>query len=398
MTGETAEGLARCVGSADAFLAEAFTRRVHLDHGRPVEELLSLTDVDGILTGSGLRRPAIRVVREGEVVDPATWTRRARTGAMWIDDLVHPGKVMDLFAGGATVVLQSLHRWWPPVTALCRQLELDLGHAVQANAYLTPPGAVGFDPHHDTHDVFVLQLHGTKDWTIRAPVIEAPLGRHRSDHDEAAVQPVVLETQLRPGDCLYLPRGHIHSARTVSGASLHLTVGVLATTAHDLLRRLIDAAADEPRFRRTLPARFGTDPAVTEAATKEVVAELADWLAELDPEPIATASLERFARGRRPLLGGQLLELLAADDLDDDHRVRLRPGTVWHLRPDGDRVLLVVADRHIGLPAALTPVLETLLDGATHRVGDLADLLDRQSRLVLVRRLVREAVLVTGPT
>lgn len=398
MTGETAEGLARCVDDAETFLADAFTRRVQLDHGRPVDDLLSLTDIDGILTGSGLRRPSIRVVRDGEVVDPSTWTRRARTGSMWIDDLVHPGKVMELFAGGATVVLQSLHRWWPHVTALCRQLELDLGHAVQANAYLTPPGAVGFDPHHDTHDVFVLQLHGAKDWTIREPVVEAPLGRHRSDHDEAARQPVTLETQLRPGDCLYLPRGHIHSARTASGASLHLTIGVLATTAHDLLRRLLDAAADEPRFRRTLPAHFGTDPAVAEAATKEVVAELADWLADLDPEQVATASLERFARGRKPVLGGQLLELLAVDDLDDDHRVRLRPGTVWHLRPDGDWVLLVVADRHIGLPAPLTPVLERLLDGSARRIGDLAEWLDAQSRLVLVRRLVREAVLVTEPT
>ena len=396
MTGG-AVGLARCVGDADAFLADAFTHRPHLAHGRPVEGLLSLADIDEILTGSGLRRPAIRVVRDGDVVDPSTWTRRARTGSMWIDDLVHAGKVMDLFAGGATVVLQSLHRWWPRVTALCRRLELDLGHAVQANAYLTPAGAVGFDPHHDTHDVFVLQLHGTKDWTIREPVVEAPLGRHRSDHDEAARQPIAMETRLEPGACLYLPRGHIHSARTESGASLHLTIGVLATTAHGLLRRLVDAAAEEPRFRRTLPAHFGTEHAVAERATKEVVAEFTAWLAELDHQPVAAGALERFERGRRPLLDGQLLELLAVDDIGDGHRVRIRPGTVWHLRPEGDRVVLVVADRHIGLPAPLEPVLERLLDGSPHRVGDLADVLDAQSRLVLVRRLVREAVLVTDP-
>lgn len=398
MSGDTTGGLARCVDDAEAFLADAFTRRVRLDHGRPVENLLSLADVDGILTGSGLRRPCIRVVRDGEVVDPATWTRRARTGSMWIDDLIHPGKVMDLFAGGATVVLQSLHRWWPQVTELCRQLELDLGHAVQANAYLTPAGAAGFDPHHDTHDVFVLQLHGTKDWTIREPIVEAPLGRHRSDHDEAVRQPVSLETQLRPGDCIYLPRGHIHSARTASGASLHLTIGVLATTAHDLLRRLIDDAAEDPRFRRTLPAHFGTDAVVAEAATKEVVAEFTAWLAELEPEPVATAARERFRRGRRPVLDGQLLELLSLDELGDDHGVRLRPGTVWHLRPDGDRTLLMVADRHIGFPAPLAPVLEHVLDGSTHRIGDLAEWLDAQSRLVLVRRLVREAILVSAAT
>jgi hypothetical protein len=39
-----------------------------------------------------------------------------------------------------------------------------------------------------------------------------------------------------------------------------------------------------------------------------------------------------------------------------------------------------------------------LLDGQPRRVGDLADLLDADSRRVLVRRLVREGVLRTTPT
>ena len=388
-------GLGRCVSSPAEFLADAFTRRPDLSRRCDVEGLLGLADIDRLLTGSGIRRPAVRLVRDGDLIDPKTWTTRARTGATWMDDLVHAGKVMDHFAAGCTVVLQSLHRWWPAVTDLCRDLELDLGHAVQANAYLSPAGVAGFDPHHDTHDVFVLQLHGTKDWTVREPVVEAPLARHRSDHDEAARQPVVLETRLEPGDCLYLPRGYVHSARTEAGASLHLTIGVLATTVHDLLRRLVDAAADDARFRRTLPVGFGTDPVVAEAATKEVVADWMAWLAEVDPEPFAVDAVERFARGRRPILTGQLLELLALDDLGDDHRVRVRPRTVLDVAIDGDRAVVACGDRRVALPAVVAPVLERLLDGTVHRVGDLGDLIDHDSRLVLVRRLVREGVLVT---
>lgn len=394
MRDEPAGGLRRCVGATEPFLADAFTREPHLAHHRDVEGLLPLDEVDKLLTASGLRRPAVRVVRDGEVVEPSTWTRRARTGGTWMDDLVHPGRVMELFAGGATVVLQSLHRWWPPVSALCRELEVDLGHAVQANAYLTPPGSAGFDPHHDTHDVFVLQLHGTKDWVVREPVVEAPLARHRSDHDEAARRPVRFETRLEPGDCLYLPRGFVHSARTESGTSLHLTIGVLATTAHDVLRRLVTAAADDPRFRRTMPAGFGTDPAVAEAAVKELLAEWATWVAEVDPEPVAAGAVERFHRGRRPLLDGQLLELATLDDLRDDDHVRLRPGTVWRVQPAGDQLVVTMGDRDVRLPAALAPALTRLLDGAPHRVADLADLMDLPSRMVLVRRLIREGLLV----
>jgi lysine-specific demethylase/histidyl-hydroxylase NO66 len=47
------------------------------------------------------------------------------------------------------------------------------------------------------------------------------------------------------------------------------------------------------------------------------------------------------------------------------------------------------------VPAAVEPAVRRLLDGAAHRVGDLADMLDPPSRIVLVRRLVREGALRT---
>ena len=47
---------------------------------------------------------------------------------------------------------------------------------MQINAYITPPQSQGFAPHHDVHDVFVLQVSGRKHWTIHAPVVDDPLG------------------------------------------------------------------------------------------------------------------------------------------------------------------------------------------------------------------------------
>jgi bifunctional lysine-specific demethylase and histidyl-hydroxylase NO66 len=380
----------------DEFLRSAFAAAPHLWHGGCFDDLLSLADVDAALTGAGLRRPAIRLVRDGEVLDPTTWTRRARTGAVWVDDLVHPGRVLDHFADGATVALQGLHRWWAPIAAWCRQLESELGHAVQANAYLTPPGAAGLSPHHDTHDVFVLQVHGQKDWVVRQPAFEAPLARHRSNHDEAARQPVLFDVTLRPGDCLYLPRGFVHSARAQHGVSLHLTIGVLATTAHDVLRRLVDAAADEPAFRRTMPPRFGLDVDVARGAVGALVERWVEWLGSAEVDPIADALVEGFTANRQPLLDGQLLELDRLGRLDDDTVVSLREGTWCRLRCEGERVVLATGDRRLDLPAALEPALRRLLDGRGHRVGSLGDLLDGPSRSVLASRLVRDGVLRTG--
>jgi bifunctional lysine-specific demethylase and histidyl-hydroxylase NO66 len=338
-------------------------------------------------------------VRDGEVLDPATWTMPARTGAVRIDDLVDPARALALFGDGATVVLQSLHRWWPPLTRFCGDLEEALGHAVQANAYLTPPGSAGLTPHHDTHDVFVLQVHGTKHWVLREPLVEAPLARHRSDHEEAARQPVTAEVDLGPGDCLYLPRGTIHSAAAQEGTSLHLTIGVLATTVHDLLRRLLDRAADEPALRRSLPVRYAADEQAAAEAVKQAVAALTGWLDGLDAHDVAADLVVRTRRRRAPQLEGMLTDLAGLGALDDATRLALRPGVWCEVVPDGERLRLELRDRTVDLPASLEAVLRRLLDGGTHGVGDLADVLDGPSRAVLARRLVREGVLgvVHGP-
>jgi hypothetical protein len=222
--------LGRCVGDAGRFLSEAFGRAPHRWRSEGFTDLLSIASVDEAIAAGGLRRPAVRLARDGEILPPSSFTRRARTGSVWIDDLVDPGRTLAAFADGATIVLNSLHRWWPPLGRFCRELEDELGHPVQANAYLTPAGASGFAPHHDTHDVLVLQVEGTKRWTVREPLVASPLERHRSDHEAAGAQPVLFDDELRPGDCLYLPRGFVHSAAAQEAASLHLTIGVLART------------------------------------------------------------------------------------------------------------------------------------------------------------------------
>ena len=374
-------------------------------HGGSFDDILSLADVDRALTSSGLRRPAFRLVRDGVVLAPSSYTRRARTGAAQIDDLIDTGRALDLFAQGATIVLQGLQRWWEPAARFCRDLELALGHAVQANAYLTPAGAAGLAPHHDTHDVFVLQVAGAKHWVVREPAVDTPLPRHVSDHDAAAAQPVLFEADLGPGDALYLPRGFVHSAAAQLGVSLHLTLGILATTTHDVLRALVDMAGDDVAFRRSLPPGWAYDDATATAAVKDAAAELADWLARIDPGAVSARMRDRFVAGRTPLLDGQLLEIAALDAVDDDTVVVRRAGTIASLALDpplaaqaGDRearLRLTLGDRQVVMPGALEPAVRRLTDGAPHRVGDLADLLDAASRRVLVRRLVREGAVRT---
>jgi len=367
-------------------------------HPDTFDDVLSLADVDRALTVTGLRRPAFRLVHDGEVIAPRRYTRRARQGSEDIDDLIDTGRVMDLFADGATIVLQGLQRWWEPTAHFCRDLELALGHAVQANAYLTPPGAAGLAAHHDTHDVFVLQCAGTKHWVVRRPSFDTPLPRHTTtDHALAALQPILFEADLTPGDVLYLPRGVVHSAAAQQGVSLHLTLGILATTVHEVLAEIVELAAEDVTFRRSLPAGWPFDGDLASGAVKDVVADLTEWLGRIDPAALAAGLRTRWVSNRAPVLTGQLGEILALPGLDDATVVEPRPGTITRLDATGDgRVRLTLGDRTLMLPAPLEPALRRLLDGPELRVGDLADLLDGPSRLVLVRRLVREGALRTA--
>jgi hypothetical protein len=243
--------------------------------------------------------------------------------------------------------------------------------------------------------VFVLHVAGAKHWVVREPVLADPLPRQHSTVDAAGAQPVLFEADMTPGDALYLPRGFVHSAAAQEGLSLHLTIGILATTVHDVLAEVLHAADGDAMFRRCLPAGWAFDDERATGAVKGALADLADWLARVDPGDLAGRLRARFVADRTPVLTGQLLEVAALADLDDATLVRRRPGTIATLTP-GEPLRLTLGDRILALPAALEPAVRHLTDGHPHRVGDLADLLDAPSRLVLARRLIREGALVTG--
>jgi bifunctional lysine-specific demethylase and histidyl-hydroxylase NO66 len=376
------DALARCVGDPGRFVAEHWARaplyRPAAD-ATAFADLFSLADVDRILSSTTPRFPAFRLVKEGRQLDPRSYTRPGRVGGRPVDDLADPGCVYELFGGGATIVLQSLHRFWPPLVRLSRDLELALTHPVQVNAYVTPPASRGLGVHHDEHDVFVLQVHGRKRWDVYDPA-GGPEDR-------------LIVAELAPGDCLYLPQRFPHAAWTAATASVHLTVGVVPVTWAEVVRRAVGPAVEDALSGEPLPAGFAADPDALVAGVAEQLGEVRRRLEKLDPAAIAVAAADRFWSGRPPILSGQLQHLLALEEIGDDTVVRRRPGAVCRLRRRGDRLEVLLGDRALRMPARLAPAMRSILASDRLAVGDLAGHLDPSSRLVLVRRLVREGLL-----
>ena len=155
------------------------------------------------------------------------------------------------------MVLQGLHHTNPHLARLANNLALALDHPVQVNAYLSPANARGLDLHFDFHDVFVVQLGGSKRWRVWAPLprtTDPVKGRHSiaAPRFDELGDPL-LDLTLRAGDCLYLPRGYPHAAETIDQHSDHLTIGLVAVTWQRVLRKAIDAEVAAGRLTGSLP-------------------------------------------------------------------------------------------------------------------------------------------------
>jgi bifunctional lysine-specific demethylase and histidyl-hydroxylase NO66 len=389
----TDEGVAlrRCVGDPDAFVARHWGVGPLLHHDPDgFAELLDLGDVDHLVTETLLRMPSFRLVRDGTPLNPSSYTQTIRIGGRSVERTIRPDRVLNAFEDGATLVLQALHRQWPPVARFCRELELALTHPVQANAYVTPPTAQGFAVHHDTHDVFVLQTHGRKRWRVYRPLVELAGPEQPWKASMGETGPPVLEAELQPGDALYLPRGFPHEAEAQDDVSIHVTVGVLAHTWLDLWRHVLRTAADHRPFREALPPGFASHPELASAELEVRLKELHDWLDGVVDEE----SVRRVARGfwsrRRPLLPGQFGQLEAARRLEATTELRRRPGSVFALSVEGDEAVVVLGMRELRMPDFCEPALRLVEDAPDRfRAADLPGL-DEPSRLVLARRLVRE--------
>ena len=363
-------------GDAQVFAEKIWASRVHLHHteAESLTGLLTLDHVDQLLTSAALRTPTVRVVEDGTVLPAARFTRTATLAGQALTGLVDGRKVLALFDAGATVVLQGLHRYWPPLTELVRGLELALGHPCQANAYLTPPGAQGFARHSDTHDVFVFQTHGRKRWEVV---------------EDGEPREVVLE----PGLSMYLPTGTPHSARSEDETSLHVTVGINQITLRQALRQLTDRVLAAHHYDAALPVGYLEDPAGLATVLSSALTTYSEDLGDLDTDELAAQRVSSFLTERTPALRGGLRDLVELGSLDDETLLERRPTAACDIREEDGRLAVRLGDRTLRMPLRLREVMEHVRDRQQLRVGDLEPWLDAESRLVVARRLVREGLL-----
>lgn len=372
------------------FFAEYWERRtlvVRRNQPDYFARLLSLEEVDRALTTLDRKHPEITLKNAAREVTPDDYTTDGET--------LDVAKVFQLFGEGSTITLAFLENVIPSLASFCRSLEKEFTFPFQANIYLTPPGAQGAKPHYDTHDVFVLQVTGSKKWTIYGTPVELPLPGQDFDAAVHQLGEKTMEFELKAGDVAYIPRGVGHDAHSTEEVSMHITAGVLRYTWTDLLLEYVASAAlNDPEFRHALPpgfARSGFDRAQARATLKKLLERLP---AKADFEATLDQFVDQFLGACPPLLEGQMAQMAQLDELSADSVVGARAGAIARVQANGESVKVNTFGQTITLPVYVREPLEFALEHERFVVRDLPGELDDAGKVTLVKRLVREGLLM----
>lgn len=235
--------------SFQSFLDTVFTREFYLARGDSArfEKYCTLQSLLGSLQSPQLPAQRVTLVKNGVSVDPKNFVQSSALGQL------DYSKVKANLADQAALLLTGAHDFIRPLGELAGILTRGFAENVNINIYFGGPNSVGFPLHVDHHDVLVLQVLGSKRWTVYPPTLPDPIAlpEHLTQPPQGAP---AWEGQLEAGDVLYLPRGYWHCAHgSPELGTLHLACGIQPLTGLHFLTWLRQELMDEAIFRKNVP-------------------------------------------------------------------------------------------------------------------------------------------------
>ncbi|WP_424862849.1 cupin domain-containing protein [Streptomyces sp. MMS24-I29] len=380
-------------GDEETFFSEYFNRKPLLRRnaikGDP-KDILSFQKVDDLLNLESFHPPYIRITQGPRVVSETDYTRSTVVQRIAVSSVIVPERVYELFRSGATVALGTLNNVIPPLRQLTRIFTEKFAAQTDISAFMTPAGRRGRAPHHDAPDVFVVQLEGTKRWTLWEPPAERKTKRRIYDTIEELGEPT-MDVLLEPGDILYLPFNTPHAAEAKDRMSLHVVFTIRPRLWEDLLKSTVAQLLDDPAFSGfPYLAAPGGDAPVGEL--KEMLRLLQDKLGALDPD----AEIDRLVgTGRVGVEGSStsraLQGLADIDDIGPRTELVRTASLVHHVdaAADAQSTRVTIEGCSANLPSVTAVSLQQLGPGDTTTAARLSPGLTLEEATVQVQRLAR---------
>jgi ribosomal protein L16 Arg81 hydroxylase len=362
--------LSRLLGpiGLDSFLAEYFNKKgVHISGSMPDPQLFGWGQLNNILNNYPGLPPNAKILIDGKEIVP-------------IDYLV---ALRDI-RRGSTLFFEDIDRFDPVLSSFLRKLSQELQCSTRFNMYLSSPGKQGRRLHFDTHDVFIIQVEGSKRWTIYDITSQSPI-YFRKNHDSELPEDAepYLDCILKKGDVLYLPRGHWHNVVPCDEMSLHLTLGMFMPTGIDFLVWLADECTEIDVARENVPLRvcFPDDETYI-AARRDHMARIVQAMVTRasseriveDYEAFSVASLPNRTPFNFPLSTARD-EFMPSPDTPmtaRGHAVRFSPS-------ESHGTNIVYSNRVLSVPPAITAVAREMLDGRRFCLADVEARLSEES-------------------
>ena len=377
----------------EEFLSQYWEREPALIHRRNKDyykRLLTVANLDALIPSLNLIYPDCRLVKDGAAVPLNEYTFTSRGSDVRRLDL---DRVYEHYYSGTSIILNALQKHWKPLAILCSRIEKDLNHPVQANIYLTPPRSRGFAPHYDSHDVFIMPVGGVKRWVIYG--CEKPLAldsRTYSDDDQLPEK--MHELELKPGDLIYIPRGQAHKSASSNELTAHITLGITTYTWRDVfetgMRQLFNEHAE---FRRSLPLSFLNHDAPRAALESHFQELMATFNQRTELSRVLDKIRDRLVGTGAAFLDGQISELAGLHELTLSTVLQQRETGFSSVSLASDRVCLCYGGKRVTFPSHVESCLRFIQRTKKFSIQEIPGELDDESKLVLVRRLIREGFL-----
>jgi hypothetical protein len=329
-----------CVGDVETFLDTGLTTYFHRRAVFTRDSLpVSVEEIDDAVTGRAMRLDAIKVAKNNVFVAADSYVKTTSGLAYGgLSDVVDPVRLAELLRGGSTVLVRSASLHLPRLNRFCKEIESVYGHSVDADIFMTPPSAQGFNIHTDAADGFIIQIAGSKQWELFDP----------PDEDGAAHGRRLASLDVGVGDVLYIPRGLPHGARTTSEFSVHVTVSVNTLSWADVLHSYVSNVMKEPGLDGIAP--IGPDMAARiRAGMTEKLRQLLTMVEDHGRVESAIFASDGYGDG---VHAGLLTSAVRGHALWDGAKLQLRPG-VWptvSMAHDG-RPAINLNGRRVRVPA-----------------------------------------------
>ncbi|MEP6868383.1 MAG: cupin domain-containing protein [Novosphingobium sp.] len=229
-----------------AYLEKNVTHFEHESRDR-FEDLLSWEMINHLMSLNLFDDKRIRVVKDSRDVPLSFYRRDSDRRAL---DSV---KLTALLDQGSSLAINSVQFLSPGVRRIANQLERWLDQKVNVNAYISFGTGGAFTSHFDSHDVLVLQVYGSKDWTIYQQPEPYPIDGHAVKVRHAAQgRPILMERTLHSGEILFVPRGYFHQAAVKNSTSVHLTFGIIPAPGVEFIDRVRKRCLQVEEFRKDI--------------------------------------------------------------------------------------------------------------------------------------------------